>query len=242
MTRSRGEVQETLEATETPFEFFTVAGLTRISNLSAGTLAELLAGLEQCSDASIFHHTFQTLGSHHYLTEGFSNDFAQWVLSDANRDALAEQLAALDIRDYTSIAALRNDLCRVVREFLEQHPEFAQQQALERFYFCESLEVTLPFGVSARTLDEFHDGVARLSHAAFYFHFISSRLRLQLRTNDFSHWLADSLGLKNLAEYINRIDIYTNTLDSARAKLLRLVERERRKHEPSAVGESHPAV
>ena len=79
------------------------------------------------------------------------------------------------------------------------------------------------------TLDEFHDGVARLSHAAFHFHFITSRLRLQLRTNDFSHWLANALGLKSLADYINRIDIYTNTLDSAREKVLRLVERERRK-------------
>jgi len=218
-----------LEVAETPFEFSTVANLTRIGNASAGTLAELLNGLESSSDASIFHHTFQTLGSHHFLTEGFSNDFAQWVLADANRDALAEQLAALDIRDYTSIAAVRNDLCRVVREFLEQHPEFARQETLERFYFCESVQVTLPFGVTARTLDEFHDGVARLSHAAFHFHFITSRLRLQLRTNDFSHWLANALGRKSLADYINRIDIYTNTLDSAREKVLRLVERERRK-------------
>jgi len=61
---------------ETPFEFVTVSYLTRIGNQSAGTLAELLTGLENCSDASIFHHTYQTLGSHHFLTEGFSNDFA----------------------------------------------------------------------------------------------------------------------------------------------------------------------
>jgi len=230
-----------LPATDTAFEFFTVANMTRIGNLSAGTLSELLSGLEQCSDASIFHHTFQTLGSHHYLTEGFSNDFAQWVLADANRDALAEQLAALDIRDYTSIAALRQDLCRVVQEFITAHPEFARQQALERFYFCESQQVTLPFGVTAHTLGEFHDGVARLSHTAFHFHFISSRLRLQLRTNDFSHWLANSLGLKNLAEYINRIDIYTNTLDTARSKMLRLMDRERRKHEHDSDSQPHPA-
>lgn len=230
-----------MEMAESPFEFFTVAPLTRISNLSAGTLAELLIGLEHCSDASIFHHTYQTLSSHHFLTEGFSNDFAQWVLVDANRDALAEQLAALDIRDYTSIAAVRADLCQAVRSYTEQHPEFAHQQALERFYFCESVEVTLPFGLTARTLEEFHYGIKHLSHAAFYFHFISSRLRLHLNTNDFSHWLANSLGLNTLAENIDRIDIYTNTLDSARAKLLRLVERERRKHEPGAVLEPHPA-
>src|SRR5262245_37380909 len=120
-----------------PFEFFTVAHLTRIGNQSAVTLAELLAGLEQCSDASIFHHTFQTLSSHHFLTEGFSNDFAQWALADANRDALAEQLAALDIRDYVSIAELRTDLRRVVSEFCTTHPNFAGQEALEPFYFCE---------------------------------------------------------------------------------------------------------
>jgi uncharacterized protein DUF5752 len=231
-----------LDRGETPFDFFTVAYLTSIGNLSAGTLAELLTGLEQCSDASIFHHTFQTLGSHHYLTEGFSNDFAQWVLADASRDALAEQLAALDVRDYTSIAALREDLCRAVKDYIDQHPEFARQEALDRFYFCESLEVTIPFGLTASTLEEFHAGVKRLSHAAFYFHFISSRLRLQLRTNDFSHWLANSLGLKTLADSINHIDIYTNTLDSARAKVLRLVERERRKYESGAIREPHPAL
>jgi len=216
--------QNPVTVAETPFEFFTVAHLTRIENLSAGTLAELLAGLEQCSDASIFHHTFQTLSSHHFLTEGFSNDFAQWVLADANRDALAEHLAALDIRDYTSLAALRADLCLVVKEYLETNPQFADQIALERFYFCESLETTLPFGASARTLEELRDGIARLSHAGFYFHFISSRLRLHLSTNDFSHWLGNSLGLTALAAEINRIDIYTNTLDGARAKVLRLLE------------------
>lgn len=231
-----------MKSADTPFEFFTVAHLTRIGNLSAGTLAELLKGLEECSDASIFHHTFQTLGSHHYLTEGFSNDFAQWVLADTNRDHLAEQLAALDVRDYTSIAAIRADLCRLVQDYTEEHPEFATQQALNRFYFCESLEVNLPFGVIANTLEEFQAGVQHLSHAGFYFHFISSRLRLQLRTNDFSYWLANSMGLKRLAESINQIDIYTNTLDSARAKLLRLVERERSKHEPGSNGQPHAAV
>jgi hypothetical protein len=214
---------------ETPFNFFTVAHLTRIGNQSAGTLAELLNGLEHCSDASIFHHTYQTLGRHHFLTEGFSNDFAQWVLADANRDRLAEQLAALDVRDYVSIAALRSDLCRVVREYCDTHPDFAGQTALERFYFCESVEVTLPLGRTARTLEEFREGLDHLGHAAFYFHFISSRLRLQLQTNDFSHWLADGLGLKTLAASIDRIDIYTNTLDTARAKMVRLIDREGRK-------------
>jgi len=218
-----------MNVAETPFDFVTVSYLTRICNQSAGTITELLTGLETCSDASIFHHTYQTLGSHHFLTEGFSNDFAQWVLADANRNDLAEQLAALHVRDYVSIAVLRRDLCRLVGDFCAAFPHFASQTALERFYFCESIEVTAPLGRSARTVEEFREGITHLSHSAFYYHFISSRLRLQLQTNDFSHWLSDGLGLHTLADSVNRIDIYTNTLDSSRAKLLRLLDRERRK-------------
>jgi hypothetical protein len=214
---------------ETPFDFFAVSYLTRIGNQSAGTVGELLEGLQQCSDASIFHHTFQTLGEHHFLTENFSNDFAQWAMADANHNDLGERLASLDVRDYISIAALRDDLCRMVGDFCAAYPEFANQAALERFYFCEGMEVTVPLGLQARTLDEFRQGIERLSHAGFYFHFISSRLRLQLQTNDFSHWLADGLGLATLAESINHIDIYTNTLEGTRAKMLRLIDRERRK-------------
>ena len=218
-----------MNVAERPFDFVTASYLTRIGNQSAGTLAELLTGLEHCNDASIFHHTFQTLGVHHFLTEGFSNDFAQWALDSANRNDLAEQLAALDIRDYTSIAALRSDLCRVVGDFCNAYPQFAGQSGLERFYFCESVEVAVSLGRSAHTLEEFREGVAHLSHAGFYYHFISSRLRLQLQTNDFSRWLSASLDLHTLADSVNRIDVYTNTLDGARAKMLRLIDRERRK-------------
>jgi len=213
-----------VKVAETPFEFFTVAYLTRIGNQSAANLEELLVGLEQCSDASIFHHTFQTLGSHHFLTEGFSNDFAQWALAEASRDALAEQFAALDIRDYTSIAALRADLCRVLRDFIAAFPQFSRQEALDRFYFCESLEVTMPFSLNAATLDEFRNGVASISHASFHFHFVTSRLRLQLRTNDFSHWIEQSLGWPWLAARLNRLDFYNNTLDELREDILALLE------------------
>jgi len=52
------------------------------------------------------------------------------------------------------------------------------------------------------------------------------RLRLGLRTNDFSLWLRGTLGLEKLAYHVDRIDIYTNTMDSARAILLRLIHRE----------------
>jgi uncharacterized protein DUF5752 len=212
-----------------PFEFFAVGSLVRIGNQVARNLNDLAAGLQQCSAASIFHHCFQTLGIHHFLTEGFSNDFAQWVLSATNRGELAEQMTALDIRDYVSLADLRADLVRQVGDYCKAYPQVAQQPALESFYFCENVDVTFPLGTSARTLEEFARGVEKASHASFYFHFIASRLRLGLRTNDFSLWLRGALGLETLAYHVDRIDIYTNTTDGARAILLRLIERELRR-------------
>jgi hypothetical protein len=110
--------------------------------------------------------------------------------------------------------------------YCTQYPNYAAQEALEPFYFCESVEVTQPLGLTAQNLQEFRDGIKQLSHSSFYFHFISSRLRLHLRTNDFSVWLENSLGLETLANKVNRIDVYTNTLDSARASLVRLIELE----------------
>ncbi len=215
-----------MKVVEHPFQFVTAAYLTRICNQKATSLAELSRGLEECSDGSIFYHTFQSLSRHHFLTEGFSNDFAQWVLAACNRPELAEKLASLDIRDYLSLAELRSDLRRLVDEYCRAYPPIAAQSAFEPFYFCESLEVTVPLDKEARTLEEFCGGLRGLSNASFQYHFIVSRLRLHLRTNDFSFWIENELGMPSLAKRANYIDIYTNTLESAREKLLSLAERE----------------
>ena len=215
-----------MKKAEQPFQFKTVSYLTRIANEMATTLAQLKQGLETCSDTSIFNHTFQTLSHHHFLTQGFSNDFAQWVLAGCNRPELAEHLASLDIRDYLSLAELRADLKRLVSEYCEQYPQQAEQSAFEPFFFYEAIGVEVPLQMEAWTLQEFRDGLEKLSHAAFHFHFIASRLRLHLRTNDFSYWLESCLDLGTLARHVNRIDIYTNTLESALQKIISLVERE----------------
>ncbi len=215
-----------MTTTEQPFQFMTVAYLTRVENYKADTAAELGDTLCKASDASIFYHTFQTLGQHHFLTEGFSNDFAQWVLAGLNQPALAERLASIDVRDYTSIAELRGDLRQMIGSFCEENPTAAGQRAFEPFYFCQAVEVKLPLPWDAKTLSGFRAGLERLSHASFYYHFIASRLRLQLQTNDFSHWFANALDLKELAARTDRIDIYTNTLDAARRELSQMVDRE----------------
>jgi hypothetical protein len=211
---------------EHPFRFVTVSYLTRIGNQSATTLGELRDSLEKCSDASIFYHTFQSLGRHHFLTEGFSNDFAQWALAALNRAALAEQFSAPDIRGYLALGDLRADLLRITDEYCQSYPDEISRTAFEPFHFCESVEVTIPHTWEAWTLEEFRHWLEHLSNESFHYHFLVSRLRLGLRTNDFSHWFENELGLHDLAQHANRIDVYANTLEGARARLLTFVDQE----------------
>jgi Family of unknown function (DUF5752) len=208
-----------------PFHFSTAAYLTQVRVEKAVNLSELLQGLDTCSDASIFYHTFQSLDRHHFLTEGFSNDFAQWALAACNQPGLAEAMAGLDIRDYLTIGDLRADLHRIVAEYCNAHLQESKQRAFETFHFCEAIEVRVSLGIEARTLAEFRQGVEHLSHASLYFHFISSRLRLHLRNNDFSVWLSSGLGLNALAQNLEQIDIYTNTLEGVRERMLAFIDR-----------------
>ncbi len=127
---------------EQPFQFATAAYLTRVENQRVHNIAEMDAALAEASDASIFYHTFQTISRHHFLKEGFSNDFAQWVLAGLNQPALAERLASIDVRDYISLAELRADLRRIIASFREENPGADTQQAFEPFYFLQAVEVT----------------------------------------------------------------------------------------------------
>ena len=215
-----------MKSADHQFQFETVSYLTRIGNQVATNLQEFRDGLEQCSDASIFYHTFQSLGQHHFLTEGFSNDFAQWTLAALNATPLAEQLAALDIRSFLAISDLRTEILRVTDEYCHTKPSELERRAFEPFYFCEAVEVTVPLPIEARTLGEFREGLLHLSNMSFHYHFLVSRLRLQLQTNDFSRWFANELGLETLAKRTNSIDIYTNTLESAKEKLVHYIDRE----------------
>ncbi|MFQ5776431.1 MAG: DUF5752 family protein [Terriglobia bacterium] len=206
------------------FEFTSAAHLTRIRGEKATCLKELHALLTKASDSSVFHHTFQSLEAHHYLTEGFTNDFAQWTLAACNEFPLAEQLAAVDVRDYVSVSALRQRLVQVLGDYLQQNPASSERTGFEPFYFCETLGVSAPTGVKAATLEEFLAGIRYIGLSSIHFHFLTSRLRLKLASNDFSHWLRTSLKLPELAEQIERIDIYTKTLEDVRRQIVELAE------------------
>ena len=207
-----------------PFYFNTSEHLLRIGRQKANTISELWQALQTCPDDSIFQHTFRTLQEHHFIRQGFSNDFAHWSLSACNEPVLAEQLASVDVREFTAIDGLRSRMVSIVDEFLQQNPRAGSKPGHEPFYFCASDIVVLPTPFAPDSVRGFVDAVRQVSLHSIHHHFIEARLRLHLMSNDFSQWLVEEVGLTQPADAIERIDIYTNTLEGVRQQIATIVE------------------
>ena len=213
-----------MDDTRAPFRFVAASYLVRDRPERAWTLEELAAGLRTCSNASLLHHTFQSLERHHYTR--FSSDFAQWTLAACNEPRLAERLAALDVREFVSFDDLRQALVTAVQTHLDATPGAARRHVHEPFFFCEHTTLEVPLGTQAYTLRELAEGIRLLDLQTIHHHFINSRVRLQLKTNDFSQWIRQSLGLTGVAQRLDRIDIYVNTLEDLRREILSAIRSE----------------
>jgi len=212
-----------LRKPQKPFYFNTSEHLLRIGRQKANNLCELLSALQTCPDDSIFQHTFRTLQEHHFIRQGFSNDFAHWSLFACNEPALAEQFASVDVREFTAIEGLRRRMVEILDEFLETHNISGTRPAHEPFYFCAADIVVLPTTFCANSLAEFLDGINQVTVHSIHHHFIEARLRLHRMSNDFSGWLEEEAGLAEVADAIERIDIYANTMEGVRRQIARIV-------------------
>jgi hypothetical protein len=209
-----------------PFYFNSAAHLMRIGGEKAANLQELLEAIRTCSDASIFQHTFQTLEEHHFILAGFSNDFSHWAFAACNEVELAERLAAIDIREFTSISALRQRLIHVIESYLQKNPRAGTRIAMEPLYLMAADLVVVPTPLVARNLEEFAGCLRKVSIHSIYYHFMDARLRLKLNTNDFSIWLERDMDLQATARRLNQIDIYTSSLENVRQSILTTIDSE----------------
>lgn len=208
-----------------PFYFNTSENLLRIGRQKAHNLSELLNALQTCPDDSIFQHTFRTLQEHHFIRQGFSNDFAHWSLFACNEPALAEQFASVDVREFTAIEGLRGRMVEILDEFLTTHNLSGSRPAHEPFYFCASDIVVLPTAFRADALPAFLDGLNQVTVHSIHHHFIEARLRLHRMSNDFSQWLEEEVGLPEVADEIERIDIYANTMEGVRRQIAHIISK-----------------
>ena len=208
------------------FRFYSRSHLKELTGLKARNLRELADTLKVVPDSVIYYHTHHFLEEHHYLTPQPANDLSMWVDEALGDEVLAEMLASVDTFQFASLQALRERHVAIIEEQLAQAVSLREAAPGDEFHFVKSISVIIPAPYEAGDIREFVEALRKLSPGSLYFHVFESRLRLGRGLNDFSAWLAGSLGEDELAQKVARLDPYTHSLEGLRVSLIQLIEKE----------------
>ncbi len=208
-----------------PFHFYSRLYLAELTGLRARDLKELLENLKTIPESSIYYHTHRYLQQYHYLSPEPPNDFAYWIRDMLQEEELGERIASVDTVQFTNINTLRAKFIEIMEDFIKRTGRNSIAPEGYEFHFMKAVSFIIPTRYYAHSLKEFYEAVQRVSIHSIYYHMFDARLRLGRETNDFSNWLDDSLGEKELAGKIAQLDPYTHTLEGLRKRILALVRR-----------------
>ena len=204
-----------------PFDFYTSLTLRELTGKKARNLHELVEIIKEVPGSVIYYHTHEFLRRYQVMWPDQPNAFANWVSGTLGEYKLGEELAAIDICQFTSIRELREAIIKVIEKklFETKAPlRYAPKDA--EFEFIKAHSFVLPTGFSAHTLKEFTEILNKVTIHSIYFHIFEARLRLEKAINDFSFWLATSAGAPELGEAIADLDPYSFNMESLRKKLI----------------------
>ena len=211
-----------------PFRFYTRLHLTELTGLRAAGLVQMVRLLKSVPGSSIYYHTHRFLQQHQYLSPEPPNDFAYWVREILGEEELAERLASIDIVQYSTIRSLRERIVETIEGYLVEHPvakmRFPQEGG--EFHFKKAVSFILPTQYVSYDLREFVEILKRIAIDSIYFHIFEARLRLEKKMNDFSNWIENAIGSKELARSIAHLDPYVYTLEDLRRTITDLIEKE----------------
>ncbi len=213
-----------LKKATSPFRFNTRLHLRELTGIKACNLTELVTVLNEVPDSVVYYHVHHFLEEHLYLTPEPTNDFAIWVSTTLGNDILSEQLASIDTFAFPNIGTVKQRFIDTISDYLRNNQDNRRCPEGEEFHFIRSISFILPTSYVAHDLREFVEIMRKVTIDSIYFHIFESRLRLQKGTNDFSIWISDSLGEKELADRIASIDPYVYTLDNLRNRIIEETE------------------
>ncbi|MBI5050562.1 MAG: hypothetical protein HZC11_06785 [Nitrospirae bacterium] len=210
-----------------PFRFYTRLHLSELTGLRATTLDQLVKLIKDVPGSCIYHHTHRFLQQHQFFSPEPPNDFAYWVSEILGEKELGERLASIDIMQFAKIHDLRERIISVIEEYLKEG-RFAQLKFAregEEFYFIKSVSFVIPTNHVADNLADFVEIIKKITFDSIYFHIFEARLRLEKKANDFSNWIENSVGNKELADELAALDPYTRTLDDLRSAIISIINK-----------------
>lgn len=207
-----------------PFHFFTRQNLTFLSGRKAKNIIELLSGIKEVSDMSIYQHTHHYLEQHEFLSPEPPNDFAYWITNVLQDKLLGEEIASIDLRQFGTITEMRSRLIEVIEFSMNGNSNSLHRTSPpgEEFHFMSARTFVFPTKCTAYNLAEFSECLKKVSVHSIFYHVFESKLFKKI--SGFCDWLSFSLDEKELAEEFFKLDPYTQTLENLRKMLIELVE------------------
>lgn len=204
------------------FQFYSEFNLPVLLGRKAKNINELIEGVKEVPDASIYYHTHRFLKQHHFLIPELPNDFAYWLRNVLNMRQLGEFVSSINIVECTNLTQLRSKLIDSLESFKHRDEySFNCASGYEfQFMSCKTFSLKVPF--RTKNLKEFEKVFKEVSVYTFYYHIFEPKLRRGKKQNDFVEWFED-IGEKELAERVSRLDPYTMTLEGYRTKILEMM-------------------
>jgi hypothetical protein len=205
--------------------------LVELTGRKAGNLRELFKEIQEVDGASIFYHFYHSMIEFGVVQPEYYNDFSYWLEHTLHEGELAEKIADPYVWEYNDIEDIRAYLISLIDDHLTRHRgEFAPPKPeIHEFHFRKAVAVVLPTKYRAGNLEGFLECLRQVGVDIIFYHFIESRLRLGQEKgsyrDDFSLWVADSLGDEKLANKIANLDPMGFTIEGLKEKLINLVEK-----------------
>ena len=207
-----------------PFRFYECTALVRMTGRRASDIVEFLEIIRNVSPESIFHHMHQYFLKPHVRPPEYPNDFAVWVAYALEGKSLAEGLANLNPFEFSSIEDIRQEIIRIIMDYLKNYPPPRPVLPGGEFFFNEGITLVIPTDFQAENLEEFLRALKEVDGSSIYFHFYEAKLRLGKEQDDFSRFFEECLSCGELARRIKSLDPYMYSTEVLRSKIIGLVE------------------
>ena len=187
--------------------------------------AKLMELIEEVPSDSIYYHTHSYFLRHYYIAGPYPNDFANWAAIQVRDRVLGEKLASVTPLGGRTIEEIRTELIEIIDSHLSSLKSVPGVTQEEPFYFMESQVIEVPTGFVAADFAQFREALRNVDAGAIYNHIFEARVRVKKGRSDFAIWLEEVLGMKELAENIERIDSYMYSLEGLREKIIFLCDK-----------------
>ncbi|MHB1346366.1 MAG: DUF5752 family protein [Candidatus Humimicrobiaceae bacterium] len=206
------------------FKFYDFNLLISPTGQKASNLKEFLNILVESEDNVIYYHLFQSPIKHLLRYPVHPNDFANWAADALGDFALAEKLANFDPYNFIEISTVKSEIVNIIEEHLWDLPTVPWTRPGFEFYFCSSISLIFDSRIAASNLNQFREGISKVSANSIYNHFFEARRRNKNKTSDdFTLWLKENSNEEKIIREIENIDFYFYSIDEIRLRLLNIL-------------------